>query len=174
MLFFRTGVTSPRHLRADFETGCDVKLKDILKIENVIPNMVSRTRDEVISELVEAIADEVPLKKEELVKILIEREDQSPTAMGGGVAIPHGRIESLDRFILAVGRCTMGVQFGAKDSMTKIFFLLLAPVADTVNHLKFLARIARLCRKSGLLDDIISAGSAAEIYQRLMEEDEVT
>jgi len=148
-----------------------VKLKDILKPENLISNLEAEGPEQVLSELVDLVADEIPLPKEELVRVLVERENQSPTAMSGGVAVPHGRIPELGRFILAVGRSPRGIDFGGEDGRTKIFFLLMAPTDDTVSHLKILARIARICRNQALKNDIMSAGTAEEIYQRLMKED---
>lgn len=149
-----------------------MKIKEILKKQNVAASLQSRSRDEVIAELVELIAAEVPVPRKKLVKILIEREDQSPTAMNGGVAVPHGRIKELDHFVMALGRSKVGVPFGAKEGPTRIFFLLMAPMEDTVNHLKILARIARMCKNGSFYDDIMAAGSAEDIYQRVIKEDD--
>ncbi len=149
-----------------------MKLKSILWPEKVIPELEASTRDKVLSELVDAIESEVPLPKEDVMKVLVEREEQSPTAMSGGVAVPHGRLQELDRFLLAVGRSRKGVNFGAEDGPTRIFFLLMAPTDNTVAHLKILARIARICRNNNLRENIMIASSAEEIYQTLIREDD--
>jgi PTS system nitrogen regulatory IIA component len=149
-----------------------VKIKEILEKKNVVESMQARTRDEAIAELVDLVAGRVPLDKDKLVRILVEREEQSPTAMTGGVAVPHGRIKDLDRFVLALGRSKIGVPFGAKEGPIKIFFLLLAPTDDTVSHLKILARLARMCRNSAFRDDLLAARNADELFERVMKEDE--
>jgi len=148
-----------------------MKLRDILKQEYIKAEMESRDRDAVLSELVGLVDGDVDVEREYLIRVLREREDQSPTAMSGGVAVPHGRFPELDGFILAVGKSSEGIPFGAEDGPTRIFFLLLAPTDDTVTHLKILARIARLCRKRELREDILRARESGEIYQRLIEED---
>jgi len=149
-----------------------MRLKDLLQVENVILDLAATSRDEVISGLVDAVIGQVPLTKEKLVRILIERENQAPTAMSGGVAVPHGRLAELDHFVLAIGRSRNGVNFGEKEEATKIFFLLIAPAGDTVTHLKVLARIARICRSESFRQDIMAAESARRIYERVIREDE--
>ena len=149
-----------------------MRLKDILSPQDVIPDILSATRDDVISELVDKISDQAALPADKLVRLLIERENQAPTAMSGGVAVPHARLRELDRFILAVGRSGKGIKFGEGEEPTRIFFLLIAPAGDTVTHLKVLARIARICRSQSFLQDVRDAYSARDIYERIMKEDE--
>lgn len=149
-----------------------VRLKDIFSPENVVVDIRSKDRDGVISELLDAVIEQVPMEKEKLKEILIQREDQSATAMNGMVAVPHGRIPKLESFVLGVGRSREGVDFGAEDSKTRIFFLLVAPSSDTVNHLKILARIARLCRNESFKESILEADTAEQIYQSIVDEEE--
>ena len=149
-----------------------MKIKDLLPKKNVVESMRARTRDEAIAELVDLVAADVPVAADKLVRILIEREEQSPTAMTGGVAVPHGRIKELDRFVLALGRSKIGVPFGAKEGPVKIFFLLLAPTDDTVSHLKILAHLARMCRNGSFRDDLMAAKTAADLFERVMKEDD--
>jgi len=148
-----------------------LKLKDILNPEDVIAEMKASDRDGAVAELVEVIKDRVPMDKDTLINLLIEREEQAPTAMSGGVGVPHGRIPELSQFILAVGRKKEGIAFGAEEGKTSIFFLLMAPTDDTVTHLKILARIARICRNGALRDEILEAEDDEGIYRALMKED---
>ena len=137
----------------------------------MLADLRGRTRDDVIRELIAAVKGEVPIPRDKLCALLVEREDQSPTAMSGGVAVPHGRLKEIDHFIMALGRSRLGVPFGADDGDTNIFFLVLAPTDDTVTHLKILARIARISRNQELHSEIMAAKTGEEIYERLMKED---
>ena len=148
-----------------------LKLGEILRPEHVLADLRGRTRDDVIAELIAAVRDEVPVPLERLRALLVEREEQSPTAMSGGVAVPHARLQEIDHFTMALGRSRIGVPFGADDGNTNIFFLVLAPTDDTVTHLKILARIARICRNQELRAEIMAAKTGAEIFERLMKED---
>lgn len=149
-----------------------MKIKEILRSQNVIADLKSKTRDEVLKELLEPVAGQIPVPKEKLVQALIDREDQSPTAISGGVAVPHGRIPELDEFILVVGKSKSGIAFGARSGLTMIFFMLMAPVNSTTSHLKILARIARLCRNPGFRDEIMAVASKKDIYEIIIKGDD--
>lgn len=148
-----------------------MKLSEILSEKNIISDLRSRGREEVISELLDPIMEEVSEPKTTLQKILLEREKQSPTVMNDWVAVPHGRIPRLDRFHLGVGRSKQGLDFGGENGPTKIFFLMVGPGDDTFNHLKLLARIARVCRSGSFKEDLLAARDAGEIYARIIMED---
>jgi mannitol/fructose-specific phosphotransferase system IIA component (Ntr-type) len=88
---------------------------------------------------------EVKLPSNSLAMIL-ERERNYPTGIGGGVAIPHTNcLELVDTFV-AVGYFPEGVNFGGPDGVSKLIVLLLSPPGNSNLHLKMLARISRLTR----------------------------
>ena len=150
-----------------------MRLKEILCQEAIISELRARTREEVLKELVDALPDGLLVEREKLFRILKEREEQSSTAIGGGVAVPHGRVAGLEKLILSVGVSKSGVDFGAPDQKpTHIFFLLFAPQEATSEHLRVLARIARLCQLPDLISRLLSARSPEEVYQILSEEDD--
>ncbi len=150
-----------------------MRLKETLVREAIVDELKAQARDEVLRELVNALPDGMNVDRARLFKILKEREEQSSTAIRGGVAIPHGRVPGLDKIILSLGRSKQGVEFGAPDNKpTHIFFLLFAPQEATGEHLRMLARIARLCQVPNLITRLLSAKDREEIYQILTEEDD--
>jgi len=95
-----------------------------------------------------------------------QREELASTALEGGVAIPHPRPlpNLLGDNVLAYGRLGAPIPFGAPDGgLTDIFFLLCC--RDTHTHLSVLARLSRLLRRPGFLDDLRAAESKAETLQ---------
>src|SRR5206468_2472223 len=107
-----------------------MKITDILSEDLVLPALAGRSKDDVIEELARAVAerhrDEVDLAK--LVQALEDREKLNSTALGEGVAIPHGKLPGLRRVIAAFGRSPGGVDFSSLDGKpTHLFFLLVAP-----------------------------------------------
>ncbi len=149
-----------------------MKLTDALKQKAVIPDLRARNRDDLLEEMVQALAPELGQKKERLVQILKEREDQCPTAIKDGIAIPHGRVAGLEDIFIGFGRSRAGIKFGAPDGKpTYLFFLIFAPQNSAGEHLKVLARIARLCKNSSLRERLIRAESREKIYEILMEGD---
>lgn len=125
-----------------------MKLGDYLDKELVLPDLKAKTKSEVLAELVEPIGHKIPgFDTEKAHKVLLEREYLGTTGIGDGVAIPHGKLESLDDIILVVGRSPEGVDFEALDfKLCNVFFLVLAPEQVAGIHLRILAHISRLLK----------------------------
>ena len=83
-----------------------------------------------------------------MAAVLAERERLGSTAIGDGIAIPHGKIpRGRPRFVGAFGRHVQGVDFDSLDgNPTHLFFVLVAPEDSTSLHLKALARVSRLLK----------------------------
>src|SRR5439155_25173663 len=112
-----------RQLRADragaavgAKHGC-MKITDILSEELVLPALAGRSKGEVIEELAGAVARRYPeeVDRQKLVQALEDREKLNSTALGEGVAIPHGKLPGLRRVIAAFGRSPGGVDFSSLD-----------------------------------------------------------
>lgn len=150
-----------------------MKILDFLNFEGIIASLDADTKEGVLVELVEPIAqDNSSVDKDRLVKILIERENLGSTGIGGGIAIPHGTFEGLDHLVASFGRSPGGIDFNSMDNRpAHLFFLLVAPKNSAGEHLKALARISRLFKDPILKRDLQQAESAAEIYSLLEESD---
>ena len=82
-----------------------------------------------------------------ILEILLQREKLGSTAVGNGVAIPHGKLPKLGRLFGLFARLERPIDFEALDGQpVDLIFLLLAPEAAGADHLKALARVARLLR----------------------------
>ncbi len=109
---------------------------------------------------------------EELVRVLIERENLGSTGIGDGVAIPHGKLNGIREMIVAFGRSRTGVDFQARDHKpARLFFLLVTPVDMPGEHLKTLARISRILKNPVLRDRLLNAAHRQEMQQLICEED---
>ncbi len=103
-------------------------------------------------------------------KILYEREQLGSTAIGKGIAIPHGKIPGLGKICVLVARSSSGVDFEAMDNMpVYVLVLLLAPDDATAGYLKILARISRVLKIDNVVDRIRDAAGASEIKQIIAE-----
>jgi PTS system nitrogen regulatory IIA component len=106
----------------------------------------------------------VPNKKA-LFHRLVERERLGSTGFGGGVAIPHGKIEGLNRVVGLFARLGNPIDFAAIDDLpVDLVFLLLSPVDAGVEHLKALARVSRRMRDKGFVAKLRGAGSDDALY----------
>ncbi len=100
-----------------------------------------------------------------IVERLVERERLGSTGFGGGIAIPHGRIEGLDRVVGVFGKLVTPVDFAAIDDLpVDLVFMLLSPVDAGVAHLKALARVSRRLRDKSFVAKLRGAGSNDALY----------
>jgi PTS system nitrogen regulatory IIA component len=149
-----------------------MKIIDFLPKEGIIPDLAATTKKDVIIELVSALR--FPgLDPDRLVQILLEREKLGSTGIGDGVAIPHGKVDSIDRLLASFGRSQKGVDFDSLDGKpTYLFFLLVAPENSAGIHLKALARISRLFKDGRFRHALMMAKDQEEIFRVIQEEDD--
>ena len=150
-----------------------MKITDILAEEALVADLGGKTKDEVIVELARVVATHHPeINHARLVGALEERERLNSTALGEGVAIPHGKMPGLKRVVAAFGRSRAGVDFSSLDGKpTHLFFLLVAPEDSAGAHLKALARISRLLKDATFRDRLLEAPDAHAIWTTIRDED---
>jgi nitrogen PTS system EIIA component len=151
----------------------EMRLSEILAIENIIPELKARDKQSVLGELAEVIASyDTNIDKEALVKVLIEREHLGSTGIGDGVAIPHGKLSSVKMPIVSFGRSRKGLDFDSMDGQPAfLFFLLLAPENSSGVHLQVLTKIARILKSSTFRKALVEVQSREEIYQTIIQTD---
>ena len=150
-----------------------MKIIDVLDQDAVLVGLKSIDKKGVLEELVSPIAQNAGLNHEELVRILMERERLGSTGIGGGIGIPHGKIDSLESLILGFGLSRKGVDFESMDGRpTYIFFLLITPENSTGLHLKLLARISRILKNDPFKERLKAAKDRDEVLRIIQEEDE--
>ena len=150
-----------------------MKILDALPREAIIVDLKAIDKKGVLEELVVPIAQIAGIDREELVKVLMERERLGSTGIGEGIGIPHGKIRGLESLILGFGRSQKGVDFDSMDGMpAHIFFLLITPENSTGLHLKLLARISRILKNDPFKEKLLHATSRDEIYSIIKEEEE--
>jgi PTS system nitrogen regulatory IIA component len=149
-----------------------MKITDILPQEGIVPDLASRSKKDVILELVEGLPDEGQ-DTDQLVQILLEREKLGSTGIGDGVAIPHGKTKETDKLMASFGRSKNGVDFDSLDGKpTHLFFLLVAPENSAGVHLKALARISRLFKDGQFRRALMAAKGKEEIFRIVQAEEE--
>lgn len=150
-----------------------MKIEDLLSDDLVLGDLRGRTKPEVIQELATAVAKKYPeVDYAGLVAALEQREQLNSTALGDGVAIPHGKLSGVKRVLAAFGRSRKGIDFQSIDGKaTHLFFLLVAPEDSAGAHLKALARISRLLKDESFRNRLLAAGENAELFAIIRDED---
>jgi nitrogen PTS system EIIA component len=150
-----------------------MKILDVLKTEAINVNLTARDKRGVLDELVAPVASLAGVTREQLVKVLMERERLGSTGIGGGIGIPHGKLKSLESLVLGFGLSRQGVNFESMDGRpTHIFFLLLTPEDSAGIHLKLLARISRLLKNDTFKERLVLSQTSEDIITAISEEDE--
>ena len=151
-----------------------MKIADILSESMVVPALSGGDKTDVIEELARVVSREHPeIDHGRLVQALEDREKLNSTALGEGVAIPHGKLPGVKRVIAAFGRSPEGVDFNSVDGKpTHLFFLLVAPEDSAGAHLKALARISRLLKDEGFRKRLMQAAGGPELWQTIRTEDD--
>ncbi len=140
-------------------------LMDILSPQSVIVGLRGETKEDIIEELVDALAAGATISdREKVLQAVLEREKIMSTGIGDGIAIPHGKSDAVVRLAAALGTQKRGVDFEALDGEPAfVFFLLVSPANVSGPHIKALARISRLLKNDDFKKKLISAANAAEI-----------
>lgn len=151
-----------------------MKIVDILSPDALVPEMKATSKVEALRELVEALHRSHPeIDQNRLVEILLDREELGSTAIGEGIAIPHGKLPGLTNVLAAFGRSTKGIDFESLDgSPTGLFFLLVAPEDSAGVHLKALARVSRLLKDKGFRESLFAAKNRDDLAAVIKAEDD--
>jgi PTS system nitrogen regulatory IIA component len=150
-------------------------ITDILTRERVLPELAATHKEAALKELAGLLATAIPnpiATPEQLASILRERERLNSTAIGDGIAIPHGRLSGIRNVVAGFARSSRGIDFESVDrAPTHLFFVLMAPDDAAAQHLKALARISRLLKSAAFREHLLALSSADEIYEAIVAED---
>lgn len=129
-----------------------------------------RSKKAALGRLAEVVAAAAALDPKAVSVKLAAREALGSTGFGGGIAIPHARIESLERPVGGLMRFDPAVEFGAVDGLpVDLAFVLLSPADAGAAHLKTLAGVSRRLRDADFVAKLRGAGSADALYALLAD-----
>jgi PTS system nitrogen regulatory IIA component len=151
-----------------------MRIMDFLNENYITLNLKAKNKREVLEELVDLLVKGGELdNKEEMVKVLWEREKLGSTGIGEGIAIPHGKTKTVKKLVAALGRSINGIDFDTLDGKpAHLFFLLVAPYDSAGPHLKALARISRLFKDEDFREKLMKAPSKEILLESIRRQDE--
>ena len=147
-----------------------MQLSEIVRSEAVRPFSVLTSKKRLFQHLGEIAAEAYGLEEAEVVAALHERESLGPTAVGGGVALPHARVTGLDRVAGMMIRLDEPIEFGAADRQpVDLIFGLLAPHGAGLDHLRALASVARTLRDGNVCHKLRANTDPVKLHAILTE-----
>jgi nitrogen PTS system EIIA component len=145
-------------------------ISDLLTPAGVVAHLRAANKRQALQELARRAASLTGRQERAIFEILLERERLGTTGIGGGTAIPHGRLADLPRIVGLFARLEKPVDFEAIDNQpVDLIFLLLTPAGAGADHLKALARVSRLLRDKAICDKLRGTDSADALYALLVD-----
>lgn len=132
-----------------------------------------RTKPEALLRLATLLArGSGEVDSDEIEKVLADRERLQSTGVGGGVAIPHGAIDRIERLVGAVLLCPEPIEFDAIDKEpVSILFAVIGPKRQTGEHLKTLARVSRLLRNESFRAKLLQSPDGKSAFELMCDEE---
>lgn len=148
-----------------------MRLENLTQPELIFPELDVSERDQVLRTFSDHLRDLGMVgDADELFAKLLEREQLGSTGIGSGVAIPHCKLKSLNKAVLAVGIARQGVDFGSMDSEpVRLFFLVVSPTDAPAVHLQVLAAISKWIKADNHVARMLKLKDRGAIYHMLEE-----
>lgn len=148
-------------------------LEKYITLDKVFPELESADKQAVLTELSTLIANDLTgTDAKTIANALSIREELDSTGIESGIAIPHAKVENILDPVFCIGRSRNGVNFNSHDGKpVYLFFVLLVPTSQSGEHIKVLARLAKLLSTQGLKEKLITAVNAEEIYSLIIDYD---
>ncbi|WP_131196400.1 PTS IIA-like nitrogen regulatory protein PtsN [Lichenihabitans psoromatis] len=147
-------------------------LTDLISAAAIIPALRANTKKTALQDMSERAATVSGLPARDIYDAVLQREKLGSTGVGKGVAIPHGKLATCGKIFGVFARLERPIEFDALDGEpVDLAFLLVAPESAGADHLKALAKIARVLREPHVTTKLRAARDAASIYAIIMSDD---
>jgi nitrogen PTS system EIIA component len=143
-------------------------LTDILTPEAVLPQLKTSSKKQLLRELADHAGAVFGMESRSVFEALLQRERLGSTGIGKGIAIPHGKFGNLPHLCGLFARLEKPIDFEALDhEPVDLVFLLMAPENAGADHLKALAKIARVLRDPATVQALRQSRDANALYALL-------
>lgn len=144
-----------------------MKITDLLKLDTIIIDLQSETKEAVINELSQKLAQSGRLNDEEGFKAaILKRESQSTTGIGEGIAIPHAKTSAVKTPSICFGKSVSGINYESLDGQpAHLFFMIAASESANSDHLETLSRLSSLLMDTHFRSRLLSATTKEEVLE---------
>ncbi|HKH81206.1 MAG TPA: PTS IIA-like nitrogen regulatory protein PtsN [Methylovirgula sp.] len=148
-----------------------MRLTDLISPEAIVASLRANSKKQVLQELSERAARVAGLRPREIFDALLQRERLGSTGTGNGIALPHSKLAKCKMIFGVFARLEKPIDFAATDAApVDLVFLLIAPESAGADHLKALARIARVLRDPAIAAKLRATRDPAALYAVLTQE----
>lgn len=138
-----------------------MKIQDILQKNGILTTLDAPDKTTLLTLMAKYLSSLYDIKDHDLIaRKILDRETEVSTGIGYGIAIPHARVEGIDRVYMIAGRAVKGIEFNAIDEQpVHLIFMMLSPANASAEYTQLLSSLSRIM-------------SYEEIRNRLMETDD--
>jgi PTS system fructose-specific IIC component len=149
-------------------------LYELLDKDSITISLASKTKDDVLEEMVDILNNAGKIQsKETVLKAIIDRERIMTTGIGNGVAVPHCKTAAVGRLVAALGISREGIDFEAPDNQpARLIFILVAEEDNPGPHVRALAKLAKLLSREEVRDALLTSSSPEDLLQIIRHKEE--
>lgn len=146
-----------------------MKVSKFTSCEQIKLNLAGNTKKEVLKELVEVLEKNNKIGSyDKFYQAVIDREAEGSTGLGRGVAIPHGKCDTVKELSFAVGISKEGIDFNSLDGKPVNFFFMIADLPNDSNkYLKLLSKLSYGLRKDELRNELLEVDKKSQVLEIL-------
>ena len=148
-----------------------MNLRTVLTTDTVNLHLKGTTKEQIIDEMLDILVSAGKVKDKETARAcVLDRERKMSTGMKHGIAIPHGKTDTVEDLVACIGISDNPVNFDSLDQEPcRIFIMTLSPVNKTGPHLQFLAEVSLLFKSAEKRAQILNTQDKAEVIRILTE-----
>ena len=153
------------------EISTDFDVKKVLSTDCISLDLQSNTKNEVIKEMIDILFKNGKISDPEAaLEAVMERENSFSTGMQNGIALPHGKSDSVERLVVSVGIHRKGIDFQSIDGKSsQIFICAVAPKKISGPHIRFIAHVGALLNTREKVDELLRCSTKEEVYSFFTE-----
>jgi nitrogen PTS system EIIA component len=139
-----------------------VKIQDVLEKKGILTDIKSEDKTDLLTQMARYMASLYDLKNpESIIQRILEREAEVSTGIGFGIAIPHARLDSIDKVYMIAAHCVKGVAFGAIDEQpVHIIYMMISPTNTAAQLTHILSSLSRIMSYEEIRENLKAAGDA--------------
>jgi len=148
---------------------CGMNLKKLLSEDTIILNLKGTTKEEIIEEMIDLLVVRGRIRdRDAALTAVLEREQKMSTGMQHGIAIPHGKTDSVDKLVTALALKKEGVDFASMDGKpSTIFVMTISSISRTGPHIQFLSEISQILNDPEKRERILQSQTPSEVLDVL-------
>jgi mannitol/fructose-specific phosphotransferase system IIA component (Ntr-type) len=148
-----------------------VKIRDLLQKNSILIGLESPDKNEVLSQMASYMASIYNLPEAATIsRKVLEREQEMSTGIGFGIAIPHARVDNVDRLYMIAGQSVKGIDFNSIDEQPVfLIFMIISPTNASAEHTQILSSLSRIMSYENMRKKLMTAKSAEQFLDLLVK-----